>query len=306
VISFRYHLVTIAAVFLALAVGLLGGGAFVQPALQDQLERQTDQLKADNGDLRQQNDELQARIDGLTAFSESVLPYLTDGSLVGTQVVVVTQAGVEDEVLAQTLDSLTTAGATVLTTVSASELLVSEDPAVRGQLAQILGQPSAPPEDLPAIAASELAGRLSTPTPQPAEGDVLTELLSAGFLAPVGAPPQGSTLEQIGAPGQVVVVLSGGRGEEDPALAPEAFAVPLVEALGGLGQPAAAGESLLSDHAFVALLRASGVDGRMTVDDLDQPMGGAALVMGLDRLLSTGEGGDYGVKDGADPLPPPP
>ena len=27
--------------------------------------------------------------------------------------------------------------------------------------------------------------------------------------------------------------------------------------------------------------------------------------LGLDRLLSTGEGGDYGVKDGAEPLPPP-
>jgi hypothetical protein len=33
-------------------------------------------------------------------------------------------------------------------------------------------------------------------------------------------------------------------------------------------------------------------------------MGGAALVLGLDRLLATGEGGTYGLKDGADPLPP--
>jgi hypothetical protein len=57
---------------------------------------------------------------------------------------------------------------------------------------------------------------------------------------------------------------------------------------------------------YVALVRAAGLDGVVTVDDLDRAAGGSALVLGLDRLLSTGQGGDYGVKDGAEPLPPPP
>jgi hypothetical protein len=130
----------------------------------------------------------------------------------------------------------------------------------------------------------------------------LTRLLSGGFLAPVGAPPGAATLEEIGAPGQVVLVLSGGEAE-DPALPPEAFAVPLVEALAELGSPVAAGESLLATVPFVPLVSGEGV---VTVDDLDQAMGGAALVLGLDRLLATGEGGDFGAKDGAEPLPPPP
>jgi hypothetical protein len=43
----------------------------------------------------------------------------------------------------------------------------------------------------------------------------------------------------------------------------------------------------------------------VTVDDLDGSMGGAALVLGLDELLATGEGGAYGIKDGARLLPPP-
>jgi len=136
-------------------------------------------------------------------------------------------------------------------------------------------------------------------------GQVLDDLLSAGFLAPVGPGPSQATLDEIGAPGQVVVVLSGGRGEE-PVLAPEAFAVPLVEALAGLDVPVAAGESLLSDYPYVSLVRADGSDGTVTVDDLDQAMGGAALVLGLDELLTTGTGGAYGVKDGAEPLPPAP
>jgi hypothetical protein len=35
-------------------------------------------------------------------------------------------------------------------------------------------------------------------------------------------------------------------------------------------------------------------------------MGGAALVLGLEDLLTSGNGGAYGVKDGAEPLPPAP
>ena len=53
-ISFRYHIVTIIAVFLALAIGLLGGAAFVQPALQEQLQEQTDRLRNDLDDRTQQ------------------------------------------------------------------------------------------------------------------------------------------------------------------------------------------------------------------------------------------------------------
>jgi hypothetical protein len=82
--------------------------------------------------------------------------------------------------------------------------------------------------------------------------------------------------------------------------------VPLAEQLAGLGVPVAAGESLLSDYDYVSLVRSNGTEGTVTVDDLDQTMGGAALVLGLEELLATGNGGAYGVKDGAEPLPPPP
>ena len=60
--------------------------------------------------------------------------------------------------------------------------------------------------------------------------------------------------------------------------------------------------SLLTDYPYVSLVRADGTDGTVTVDDLDQTMGGAALVLGLEDLLASGTGGAYGVKDGAEPL----
>jgi Copper transport outer membrane protein, MctB len=303
VISFRYHLVTIVAVFLALAIGLLGGSAFVQPALQEQLQDQTDRLQRANDEARAQIDELRAEIAGLADFSEAAAPMLTVGRLSGTPVVIVSQTGVEEEVLAEAQAALASAGAQIVTTVSATDELVSDDPTTQQELALMLGDPTAPIEDLPELTAQALAGRLSPTGSSVIEDDILADLLSAGFLAPVGAGPSETTLAEIGTPGHVVIVLSGGRGEE-AVLAPESFAVPLAESLAAQGVPVAAGESLLSEFPFVTLL--NGDFGTVTVDDLDQSMGGVALVLGLEQLLATGEGGSYGVKDGAEPLPPPP
>jgi hypothetical protein len=100
-------------------------------------------------------------------------------------------------------------------------------------------------------------------------------------------------------------VLAGGQDEE-PAMSPDQFAVPLVRALSELGVPVAAGESSTTVVPFVAGVRDGGTDGLVTVDDLDLSMGGAALVLGLDDLIDSGRGGAYGIKDGAEPLPPPP
>lgn len=277
----------------------------MQPALQEELQDRTDAAEARAEELRAEIDDLRAQIAGLSGFADAALPYLTAGRLLAVPVVLVTQVGVEDEVLAQATEALGSAGAEILMTVSATALLASDEPAVQQQLAEILGAPDAAPEELSGLAAGELAVRLATPQAPAPEEDVLTQLLSGGFLAPVGSVPDPTTLEELGSPGQVVVVLSGGQGDE-PALAPEAFAVPLVEALSGLGASAAAGESLPTVFPYVALVRAAGLDGVVTVDDLDRAAGGSALVLGLDRLLSTGQGGDYGVKDGAEPLPPPP
>jgi hypothetical protein len=96
VISFRYHIVTIAAVFLALAIGLLGGGAFLQPALQNELENRTEDLRRDLDVRLEQIDDLRIEAGGLGAFSEAALPYLADGRLLGVPLVFVTHVRVED------------------------------------------------------------------------------------------------------------------------------------------------------------------------------------------------------------------
>lgn len=303
-ISFRYHIVTVVAVFLALAIGLLAGSAFVQPELVDQLQAQTDQLREDLRARDQALTEVRADVAALDGFAEATLPYLTSDRLVGTQVVVVSQEGVEDAVLGQTQRSLVDSGAEVLAVLAARNELASQDPETQSGLAEILQRPDAVPEDLPSLAAAAIAERLALGNGigSPSE-DLLNELLSAGFLAPVGTGVSEADLEEIGATGQLVVVLGGGTVEE-PVLPLEEFGVPLVRSLAALEVPVAAGESSTTLVPFVGLIREDGTDGTVTVDDLDLSMGGAALVLGLEALLERGEGGAYGFKDGAEPLPP--
>lgn len=301
-ISLRYHVITIVSVFLALAIGTLVGGAFVQPVLQRQLEDRTEELQAVNGQLREQIDQVRADVQATNGFVDAALPYLTENRLLGRSVVVVVQEGVEDAVLGETQRVLVEAGADVAAVISAREEIASDDPETQARLAELLGIVGPPSDPLPALTASALATRLASggggAEPQ---DDLLSRLLSAGFLAPVGSGVSESTLAEIGSAGQVVVVLGGGQ-DEDSALPPEDFAVPLVDELAALGVRVAAGESATTVLGFVEQVRGTG--GIVTVDDLDLSMGGAALVLGLDELLSTGQGGTYGIKDGAEPLPP--
>jgi len=305
VISFRQHVVTIVAVFLALALGMLAGSAFIQPRLVDQLRSQVREQRRTMDDLRSQVTELGDRYADEQSFNDAALDHLTRGRLPERDVVVIAQSGTEDAVVSRARQALEAAGATVVV-LSARDTLSPQDEEAQATLSELLASPDVDPEDLPGRAAEALADRLVSGGPaDPEDPDLLRELLTQGYLAPVDAGLSDATVASIGGPGEVVVVLSGGQ-TEDPVMAPEDFAVPLVRRLAELGIPVAAGEAVDTLLPFVTVLRASGIDGIVTVDDLDQSRGGAALVLGLEQLVTTGEGGDYGVKDGAVPLPPPP
>ncbi len=303
-ISFRQHVVTIVAVFLALALGMLAGSAFVQPRLVDQLQAQVEQQRDTMDELRGDVTELREALADEQAFTDAALPHLTQGQLLAREVLVIAQDGTEDDVVSGARQALEEAGASVVV-LSARDTLAPEDPEAQAALSELLALPGVDPEDLPGRAAEALADRLAAQARGgPGDPDLLRELLSEGYLAPVDAGLSGAAVAAIGGPDQVTVVLSGGQ-LEDPPMAPEDFAVPLVQRLAELGVPVAAGESVDALVPFVPVLRAGGLDGLVTVDDLDERRGGAALVLGLQRLLTDGDGGDYGVKDGAVPLPPP-
>jgi copper transport outer membrane protein MctB len=304
VISLRYHVVTIVAIFLALAIGLLGGGAFLQPALQDALENRTHALQRDNDSLRDQIDDLRADVTAMGAFSDAALGYLTQDRLVGMRVVVITQDGVDGAVLAETQRALDDAGADTIAVLTAQASIASSDLDTQSRLGEIIGKPSALAVDLPSLTANALAERLATTRIGPgAEDDLLARLLSAGYLS----ADEGTKVADIGGDGQVIIVLGGGPSET-PTLPPASFALPLVGRLVELATPVAVGESTQTPPAasLVSQTREGPGDAVVSVDDLDASMGGAQLVLGLADLVRDGTGGAYGFKDGADALPPAP
>ena len=75
-IDFRYHLVSLIAVFLAVALGIvIGTTQLNQPILND-IENQVTELEQDKRSLEDRTQELQTQVDTADSFQEAVAPAL--------------------------------------------------------------------------------------------------------------------------------------------------------------------------------------------------------------------------------------
>lgn len=120
-IDFRYHLVSLISVFLALAVGIVLGAGPLQNSIGSTLTEQVNSLRADRDDLREQLATSTAAVTHRDEFTEATLPALVSGALTDEAVVVVTLPGVEDDVLDPLTDAIATAGGTVTGRITISD-----------------------------------------------------------------------------------------------------------------------------------------------------------------------------------------
>jgi hypothetical protein len=302
VISFRYHLVSIVAFFLALALGVLVGTTVVNQGLIEDLDRRTEAAVKNADELRRQVSDLRSEIQLHDRFAQAVEPLLVEGRLTGREVVMVTLEDVEASDVDTIRGALQAAGASVVTEMVITARMGLSDEEARSDLASALGMPvSTEPEALSESTAQELGVRLAS-GPASTETDLLERLATGGFLQVQG----GSAFEGIGGASQPVVLLAGGAGI--PIVDPAMLAT-VAETLAQDFHPVVAAETLQSEYPFVALVRQNGaIDGQVvTVDNADQISGRVAVVLGLrDLLLTPGRGGDYGVKEGASSLLPQP
>lgn len=89
-IDFRYHLVSLISVFLALAVGIVLGAGPLRENLGDQLAGQVEQLRTEQDQLRTEADELGAQNDQLASFITEIGPDLVTDTLPGDDIAVLT------------------------------------------------------------------------------------------------------------------------------------------------------------------------------------------------------------------------
>src|SRR5699024_10919499 len=90
VIDFRYHLVSLISVFLALAVGIVLGAGPLRENLGDQLAGQVEQLRTEQEQLRTEAEQLAGENDQLSSFITEVGPELVDGTLEGRRIAILT------------------------------------------------------------------------------------------------------------------------------------------------------------------------------------------------------------------------
>lgn len=298
-ISFRFHLVSLVAVFLALGVGVLTGTTVINRGVVARLESQTENLSGDLDALRREVGRLQADAEVWGRFGEEAMEPILSGRLAEEEVILVTQDGTSEESLGGVLRALEAAGASVSALLSAGPSLALSTDADREALASVLGlEPTGEPGVLAAAAAELVAQRLAE---GPNGTDTLERLLDGDFLVVQGPRLTETGLRGLGGPDKVVVAIAGGPAGSD--LTPEAFLVPLVSNLVTAGIPVAAGEMAAGEPQeppFVTILRGEAGVGPLiaTQDNVDHPAGQVGLVLAVDGLLQ-GDPGHYGVKDGA-------
>ncbi len=310
-VNFRFHLVSLTAVFLALAAGIAIGAGVVDRATVDQIERQLAQVEANRRQTNAENDRLSNDLARWGRFAEEAGTQMEAGRLQDVAVFVVGMRGLDQKLAEGFTATLRSAGATVEGTLwFTSKWRLVEDDDIR-QLAGLLDvAPTTSPEELRAGALS----RRGTAWGEGDGGAFVVALSDAAFVefeppaAPAAPVPPLSELPTAGA---VFVVMSS-DGTEVPA--PQ-LAHPLVGELVSAGvavvavqpvrPPVDSGQRRPPPPEFVSLLRAdSDLAPRLsTVDNVDDYRGRVAAVLAIAQAVE-GRTGHYGFRADAQRLLP--
>lgn len=316
-INFRFHLVSLVAVFLALALGVMMGATVIDRAIVNGLEARISTVGDRADRTRDENLALKARLDLLEGYADQALPLLVGERLKGVPVAVVAIRGIDEAAVRQTADVLRGGGAVVHGVVWLEPPLALPDVSAEIKLGEVLGDPFQKGADLRRSAIESLGRRLAigpeAPRNQPGATDLLLGMGTAGFLA---FDAMGGEFEpaRYPFPGSRVLVIDGTQGK----LRPDVVSMPLIRALQVAGAMVVLGEvfreaeSAPARGAIVAGVRDDqALATRVaTVDDVEQPQGRAALALALDEL-GRGQAGHYGEGPGAsrqlpEPVPPGP
>ncbi len=306
-ISFRFHIVSIVAVFLALAIGIVVGSTVIDRAIVEGLRNRVDEVSNNLDERKAANDELREEIGDLTEFTDQSAPLSVDGRLTNTVTVVVTDAGVDRSPVDRTIELLGEAGSAVrgLLTVEPSWSL--EDEETQADLAAIVGLGAdANPGELQARAASLLVADLSSSVEVADDGTgaldeiAALDLVSYEALSDAVAPRSQRVLYVVVSGPETD--LAGSRHTAALALAASRTAGAVVVAEVWVEQEDGPDRA----DSLAAILGSPTLSAQIsTVDALDLPFGPTVTVFAL-MVGRRGEVGHYGVGDGAGAVSPAP
>jgi Copper transport outer membrane protein, MctB len=312
VIDFRYHLVSIVAVFLALAVGIVLGSTMLREPISRNLDEQVSALTEDKEQLRAQVRDLEARIEYDDALIDEVAPSLVSGRLAGESVVIVSLPGAQSETVDAVAESVEQSGAAVTGRINVQPAFV--DPEQTSVLDALVARVPPPGLDLSSDA---------TPTPYDRAAAVLADALVTSDLGAIGeeyqpgstvllALTEGGFVDVDGTPSQRagLAVIVGGSAPERVTEQTDADNDALVRLTGqldarGRGSVAGGPPTASTEGGYLAAVVNGGErsEGVSTVNTANAASGRLTVNLALVEQLAGGAG-NYGYGEGTDaPLP---
>ncbi len=281
-ITFRYHVVTLVAVFMAIGLGVLFGATFIDQNIVDSLRSTQARLGDRNETLRGRIVDLEDENEALQAFTRATRDLVVRGTLRDVPVVLVTLESTPGEALDAVRETLSLAEARTVGQLILSNRLDLKSEENREALAAALGSTSTDASALSEMLVNQLGLAL---TGQNAE--FISKLLEAQLAsAPIALPPDPSD------PAPAIVLVGGEASRE----VNDRIAVPLARRLGG-GLTTAAVENG-TDMQMLGPMRDDSDLRVVTVDSIETPLGQSALAIGLKGALG-GQFGHYGRGEGA-------
>lgn len=300
-ISLRYHIVSIAAVFLALAVGVVLGSTALSDALLSGVSDKKDELAGKLSDTQDQNTALRAKLERADSFAAGVGPSAVRGKLAKRTVAIVSTADASDAAAKRVAGLVKDAGGKVTSRTQLTKAF--SDPNRADQLGDVVTRvlPSGahlPSATDPGTLAGGLFGSLllldKHNKAQAEQGEstaALSALREGGFVKGKGDAT----------PAQLAIVVTGGAARGDDSGGRASTVARFAGQLGksGAGTVLAGADGSAEGNGPVGVVRADSGSSRIsTVDDVHRAQGRVATVLALHEQLR-GKSGHYGTAGSA-------
>ena len=324
-IDFRYHLVSIVAVFLALAIGIVLGSTELQGPAYSFLDRTTAKLQNQLDQATAQRDAAQQQNAQDDLYAQAIEPAVLRNLLTGQRLLIVTEPGAQSSVVSGISTAANDAGASVTgqinlapkffdtsgttqdslnqTTLAVAQgdgLTLDTSATYQQQAAQLIASEilaKSTGSSSSASSGSQSAGDQATNA-----GTMLQAYAQSQFLSITGQPGSPATL--------AIVVTPQNAPSDGSADQLDQVLVPLVQELAAKsGATVVVGSSAGSGAGSpIALLRSNNVSSQVsTVDDADLVSGQTVAIQALAAQLATGKAGGYGfASNGATAVAPSP
>jgi hypothetical protein len=273
--DFRYHALSLVAVFLALAIGILVGATIGDSLVTEAGKGISSNLHQDVVNARNAANQAQGQLSQRDKIISSALPMLVQGELGGQRIAIVATGSLPSSIESEVRQTVETAGGSV------DSVAVFDVPGQLDSIEQAGGVRGRNPEQVQGFAkriarsivnGSGVANRMHKDLPDVLRGD----FHGAGSVIFYRSPPPDQETDQ------------------DKALR-EGFENGLADGLDAQGVQTVGVEEQSTDPSQIGWYK----DHQMSsVDSVDLPGGQLALVFSL-----TGEKGSFGIKGGSSPLP---